>query len=434
MSQMDTIEERTLSKVKWRLAPYVCLLFFIAYIDRTNLGYAALEMNKDLGISAVAYGALTSVFYLPYFLFEIPSNMLLNRYGARRWLARIMITWGIVTCLAMFVHNYLHIAAVRFFLGMMEAGFLPGVMFYYTLWLPQRERAKAVALFYLAIPISTIIGAPVAGWILDHAHFFGYSGWRWLFMIEGIPAIIVGFCTLFYLTDRPSEAKWLAEEERGWLTEELKKEDIKKKEARHLKLKDIFANLRTWRLGIIYAFLAIPGSGINFFLPMVIKDFSKASNTSVGFLMMIPPVFAAAIMVLLSRHSDKTGERKYHTSAAAACGLVGLLLAALAPSPVVKMIGIILGVAAVYSVMPPFWALVGLSLTGSAAAVGMAIISSCNAFGSFLGGFGAGYMQSISSNAVLAYYGVCYVIALILLLTLRVRREEKIVTEGTATG
>ena len=150
MSQMDTIGERTLSKVKWRLVPFVCLLFFIAYIDRTNLGYAALEMNKELGISDVAYGALTSVFYLPYFIFEVPSNMLLNRYGARKWLARIMITWGIVTCLAMFVHNYLQIAAVRFFLGMMEAGFLPGIMFYFTLWLPQRERAKAIALFISA--------------------------------------------------------------------------------------------------------------------------------------------------------------------------------------------------------------------------------------------------------------------------------------------
>ena len=424
MNQIDAFGEKIISKVKWRFIPFLFLLYFVNYLDRSNLGFAALGMNKELGISMIAYGALTSVFYLPYFLFEVPSNMLLNRYGARKWIARILITWGIVTCLAMWVHNYWQIAAVRFFLGMMEAGFLPGIMFYFTLWFPQRERARVIGIFTSALPISLIVAAPISGWILDHVHWFGYSGWRWLFMIEGIPAVILGICTLFYLTSQPSEAKWLSAEEKNWLIEEIKKEDVKKKE--HVKIKEIFSNLRTWRLGIVYGFSSVAASGMTLFLPMVVKEFSKGSNTLVGFLMMLPPGFAAIFTILVGWSSDKTKERKYHASGAFAVGLIGLLMSAISPNPVVKMIGIILGQSAVFSFMPPFWALSSLFLSGTSAAVGMAIISSCNAFGSFAGGFGSGYFKSIGNNALLAYYACALLIGLILLLTLRVKGEKKV--------
>ncbi len=430
MRQMDVLGERVISKVKWRLVPFLCLLYIINFVDRTNLGYAALTMNKELGISMVAYGALASIFFVPYFLCEVPSNMLLNRYGARRWIARIMITWGIVTSLTMWVQSYWQIAGVRFLLGMMEAGFLPGVIFYLTVWLPQRERAWAIAVFSLGMPITILIAAPVSGWILDHVHLLGYSGWRWLFLIEGVPAVIVGFCALFYLTERPSEAKWLTEEERNWLTEEIKQEDAKKKEAKHVKLREIFSSLRTWRIGLIYCIMSMAAMGMGgFFLPLVVKEFSKASNTSVGLLMMIPPLFGAVAMVLWAWHSDKTMERKYHASIAMAVGVVGLLMAAMVPNPVVKMIGITLGMMAVYGVVGPFWAIPTLYLAGTSAAVGMAIISSCNAFGQFIAGFISGYLMHISGNAVLAYYGICYVISAMLLLTLRIKKGEAAATE-----
>ena len=328
---MGTIGERTLSKVKWRLVWFVFLLDFINFLDRSNLGWAALGMNKELGISMVAYGALTSVFYLPYLLFEVPSNMLLKRYGARKWIARIMITWGIATCLGIFVRSYFQIAAVRFVLGMMEAGFFPGLMFYFTLWLPLREKAKVVSFISLGMPISLLVGAPVSGWILDHVHLFGLSGWRWLFMIQGVPAIILGLCTLFYMTSQPSEAKWLSEEEKHWLMEELKKEDVKKKEARRVKLREIFSSLITWRLGFIYGFCSM-ANGMTMFLPLVIKDFARVSNTSVGLLLMLPPGFAIIAMVLLGWHSDKTMERKYHVLAAMVTGSIGLFMAALSPT------------------------------------------------------------------------------------------------------
>ncbi|HVN97095.1 MAG TPA: MFS transporter [Syntrophorhabdaceae bacterium] len=419
---MDAIGRRTIRRVKWRLLPFICVLYFINMIDRSTVSYAALTMNKELGISMVAFGMLTSIFALPYFLCEVPSNMLLNRYGARRWIARIMITWGIVTSLAMWAQNYWHIAAVRFLLGMMEAGFLPGIMFYLTVWLPQRERAWAIAMFSLALPLNTLVGSPVSGLVLDHVHWFGYSGWRWLFVFDGVPAVILGIFALFYLTDRPSEAGWLSEEEKNWLTEEIKKEDAKKREARRVKITEIFSSLRTWKIGIVYLFMSLAGAGMGYFLPMVIKEFSKVSNTSVGLLMMIPAIVGGVFMVTWSWHSDRTMERKYHAVIAMGLGIIGLLMASMVPSPVIKMMGITLGMMALFGVVGPFWAIPSLYLAGTSAAVGMAIISSCNALGQFLGGFCNGYLMKVGGNAVLAFSGACYVISMIVLLTLHIRR------------
>ncbi len=433
MSQMNTLGERTLSKVKWRLVPFTCLLMFITYIDRANLSYAALTMNKELAISNVMFGALTSCFFISYFIFEVPSSMFLRRYGARKWIARILITWGIVTFLTMFVQTYFQIASARFLLGVMEAGFLPGIMFYFTLWLPQRDRGKAYSLFYIGQPAGVLIGAPCSGWILDHVHILGLSSWRWLFTIEGVLSVIIGIFTLFLLTGQPSEAKWLSEAEKNWLIEEIKKEDVKKKEARHVKLKEIFSSLKTWRLGLIYAFMSMSAAGLAFFLPLIVKDFSKVSNTSVGLLLMIPPAFALVAMVLWGLHSDKTMERKYHAAAAVACGLVGLLMAAMVPNVVLKMAGITLGMMAVFSVIGPFTAIPSLYLAGSGAAVGMAIVSTCNAFGQFISTFISGYLMSISSDAALAYYGLCYVVALILLLTLGIKKGDVAASDDLIT-
>jgi len=430
MSQAGTIGERAVGRVKWHLVPLLFVLYIINWMDRVNLGYAALTMNKELAISSAALGALGASFFISYFIFEVPSNMLLNRYGARKWLARIMVSWGIVTILTGFAQNYWHVYIARFLLGMMEAGFFPGVVFYISLWIPQKQRARVIAAFMLALPASNIIAAPASTWILDNIHYFGLSGWRWLFVLEGLPAVLFGVITFFYLTDRPSEAKWLTEGERNWLVNEIKKEDEAKEGARHVRLKDMFSNMRTWRLGIIYLFLGMVGAGLPLWLPTIVKEFSKVSNTSVGLLLLIPYVVSAIAMVFWGWHSDKKMERKYHAAIAIVCGAVGLFMAATVPNVTLEMIGVVVAVTGYTALLPPFWSIPGLYLAGASAAVGYAIINSCLSLGAFMAGYISGYLRGIGNGAVLSYFGICYMIALALLLTLSLKQAGKLSFKG----
>ena len=425
MHQMKNIGEGTIKKIKWRLLPFLFLLYIINYIDRTNFGFAALTMNQELGISSAAFGVLASIFYLPYFFFEVPSNILLVRYGARKWIARIIITWGIVTVLVMFAQNYWHLAAFRFFLGLAEAGFFPGIIFYFTLWFPERHRASVIALFMLSLPVSNIISAPVSTWIIDNMHLMGLSGWRWLFVLEGLPAIFLGVVTLFYLPDKPGDAKWLTQEEKKWLTDELAKEDAQKKGSHHVKWAEMFSNLRVWRLGIIYFFLTVVADGLAMWLPTIIKDFSKISNTSVGWLIAGPYLIAAVAMVFWGWHSDKTMERKYHAVISIVVGATGLFMAAIAPTLTLKMVGVLLTAVGSRTLLGPFWSIPSLFLTGTSAAVGTAIINSCNSAGGFVGSLVTGYLKTIGNNStVLIFYSICYILALTLLITLPLSKKK----------
>jgi len=427
MNPVEAIGVRTMSKIKWRLIPFVLILYIINYIDRSNIGFAALTMNKELAISASAFGALSAVFFVPYFFCEVPSNLLLHRYGARKWIARIMVTWGIVTTLAMFAQNYWHIYAVRFFLGMMEAGFFPGILFYFTLWFPQKERAKVVALFMLAMPASNFIAAPISGWILDSIHWLGLGGWRWLFFWEGVPAVILGIITWFFLTNSPDEAKWLTAEEKKWLITKLEQENTTKSGGgtRHVKFMEMFSDLRVWRIGIIYMVFAMASNALMMWNAIIIKDFAQVSNTTVGFLSMVPSLFGMIAMPLWAMHSDKTGERKYHVIIAISVATIGALLTVFGPNPTVKLIGLVINSIGSLSALGPFWTIPTLFLAGASAAIGTAVINSCNSLGGFFTGYITGYLKgAFGSNGVLLFVCLCYIVGMVILATMPLKKEE----------
>lgn len=429
MGSFELPGERTINKIKWRLIPFLFILYIINVMDRANLSYAALTMNRELNISPVAYGALSSVFFIPYFLFEVPSNILLHRFGARKWLARIMVSWGIVTSAAMYSNGFTYIATVRFLLGMMEAGFFPGVIFYFTLWFPQRERAKVIAFFMMALPVSGFIVSPLSGWILDNLNWMGHSGWRWLFFLEGLPAVLFGVLTWFYLTDSPQEAKWLSNEEKDWLVTEMERENIMKSGNGnvHVKFLQMFTDIRVWRIAVIYLFMAMAAATMAAWTPIIIKDFSKASNTEVGLLGMIPNLFAMIAMPLWAWHSDKTGERKIHAVISIVVSFVGALMAAIAVSPLLKMTGLVFILVGATSMMGPFWTIPTLFLTGASAAIGTAVINSCNSFGGFIATFISGFIQSrFGFSGVLLFVCMCYILSIFLTATLPMKHHKNL--------
>ncbi len=428
MSQAELLGLRTISKIKWRLIPFLFVLYIINAMDRGNLSYAALTMNRELNISPAAFGALSSIFFIPYFLFEVPSNILLHRFGARKWIARIMVSWGIVTSAAMFSNKFAHIATVRFFLGMMEAGFFPGVLFYFTIWFPQRERGKVIAFFMMALPVSGFISSPFSGWILDNVNWLSLSGWRWLFFLEGLPAILFGIITWFFLTDHPHQAKWLSYEEKTWLITEMERENAAKSGGgkKHVKFKEMFTDTRVWRIGVIYLFMAMAAATMFTWTALIIKDFAKVSNTGVGLLGMIPNLFAMIAMPLWAWHSDKTGERKMHSATSMVVCFAGALIVALSASPVIKMAGMVLIQVGSTSMMGPFWTIPTLFLTGASAAIGTAVINSCNSFGGFFAAFISGFIKArFGFTGVLLFISACYILSIYLTATLPLNQQKK---------
>ena len=326
------IETKTIQKLRQRILPFVLLLLVVALIDRNNIGLAALTMNRELAITSQQFGLVFGMFFIGYLIFEIPSNLLLHRIGARVWIARILLSWGIVATLTGLVQTVQQLYVLRFLLGLAEAGYFPGIVLYLTYWFPQRERARALALLLVAAPITTILGAPISGFILDHTHWLGISSWRWLLILEGAPAIILGALTYVLLPSNPQEATFLTADEKQWIRDELGHEERRKLESRRYSSLQALVSGRVWHLVLIYFGLMIGLYTLNSWAPQLVKSLSSQySNTVVGLLLAIPNLFALAVMVAVSRSSDRRLERRYHVAIPAVVGAVALLLLGTTP-------------------------------------------------------------------------------------------------------
>ena len=394
----DAMEAPTVAKVMRRLIPFIVLLYLLNYLDRVNVAFAKLTMNQDLGFSESAYGLGAGIFFVSYFLCEVPSNLIMDRVGARLWIARIMVSWGVISSCMMFVHAPWMFYLLRFLLGAAEAGFAPGILLYFTYWIPVRQQGKAVAWFLTSIALAGLVGSPLAGLLLklDGASFFGrpLAGWQWLFLLEGIPSIVMGFVVLLVLTDRPEQAKWLTEEERNWLTGCLNRERQERLgHGRHSLLHGL-SDGKVWLLNLTYYLLMFAFQCLNFWLATVVKSVTGLQdNFKVGLLTAIPFLAAAIAMVVVGRHSDRTGERRYHVAFCAVAAAVGFVLAAMTSNPVLAIAGLTLAAAGNFSTLGPFWAIPPLFLTGTAAAAGIALINSIGNLGGFLGPYLMGYLK-----------------------------------------
>jgi MFS transporter, ACS family, tartrate transporter len=387
----------TLRRVWLRLLPFLFLLYVVAYLDRINVGFAALQMKTALGISDAVYGFGAGVFFLGYVTFEIPSNLIMERVGARRWIARIMITWGLISSCMMFVRSPLSFYALRFLLGVAEAGFFPGIILYLTYWFPNSARARAVAGFMMAGPISAVIGAPLSGLLLDLHGWHGLQGWQWLFVLEGIPAIILGFVVLAYLDDRPAKARWLSEPERASLEDWIAAERGTTA-AGHRSFGEAAVNPRVWLLGLLYLALNICSYGLSLWLPQVIKSIFGSSNRVVGMIVAAPYLAASIAMVLAGRHSDKSGERAWHVAIGGFAAAIALVGAAYANSGVSATIAFAVAIVSKNTMLGPFWAIPTRWLSGAAAAGGIALINSIGNTGGFLGPYLIGLLRTYTGD------------------------------------
>lgn len=387
-------------KVTLRLIPFLFLLYLLNFLDRVNVGFAALSMNRDLGYGPAVYGLGAGIFFIGYCLFEVPSNLVLYRTGARIWIARIMVTWGIVAALMMLVKSPLSFYGFRFLLGVAEAGFFPGIIYYLTWWYPARERARAYAWFLAAIPICGVIGGPISGALLGLDGAMGLTGWQWLFLLEGIPSILVGLLVLKFLPDRPSDARWLTALEQEALERELAAEREAHHESHAASLQVALRKPIVWVLGLVYFSLIVAVYGFALWLPQLIKAAGEFTNVEVGWLTAVPYAVAAVGMVLIGRHSDRTGERHMHLAIPALVGACGFLLVSTAEGTGWLVAALCLAAFGVLGWLGPFWALPTAFLKGEAAAGGVALINSMGAFGGFVGPYLLGKLKESSGNFV----------------------------------
>jgi ACS family tartrate transporter-like MFS transporter len=382
-----------LARIRRRLLPFTFLLYIVAYLDRINVGFAALQMNRDLGLGDAEFGLGAGVFFIGYFLFEIPSNLILERVGARAWIARIMISWGAVAMAMAMVRGAPSFYLLRFLLGVAEAGFFPGIIVYLTYWFPAPQRARAIALFMTASALAGVIGGPVSGALLATGGRLGLAGWQWLFILEGLPSVILGVVVLFYLDDRPGDAKWLTKEEKRWLAETLARES-----AREHRLIRGLTNARVWLLALLYFAIVTGLYGVTMWLPQIVKGLGTLGNLGVGFVSTVPFLAAAAAMVKVGQSSDRRGERRWHVALSAFAGAAGLMLSALVHNPLVALAALSLGAAGIWGTMGPFWSMPSEHLGGTAAAAGIALINSVGNLGGFVGPYLVGMVRQTSQS------------------------------------
>jgi ACS family tartrate transporter-like MFS transporter len=416
-----SIGMQAIRKVRIRILPFLFLLYVICFLDRVNIGFAALTMNRDLAIASEQFGLLTGIFFIGYFLFEVPSNLLLHKIGARIWIARILISWGCIATVTGFVQNVHQLYWARFLLGLAEAGYVPGVYLYLTYWFPKREQARAIALFLLGLPASNIVGSPLSGYILDHVHWLGVGSWRWLLILEGIPPILFGFLTYFVLPSRPQEAGFLTREEKDWIQTELRNEEQGKLKGRQHSVLETFMNGRVWYLVLIYSGLMIGRYTMSFWTPQIIKSLSSGySNTTVGLLVMIPSLLAAIAMVGISRSSDRRLERKFHAALPVLAAALALALLATTRSPVFAVALLSFVEIGLCGCMGPFWAMPSGFLSGAAVATGFALINSVGNLGGFVGPSMVGFInqRTGSIDSGLEFVSACMLASFALLVFL----------------
>ena len=421
----QSIRDRVMRKATWRLIPFMGILYFVAFLDRVNIGFAALSMNEDLGFSATVYGIGAGIFFIGYFLFEVPSNIMLEKVGARRWIARIMVTWGAISAAMAFVQGPTSFYTLRFLLGLAEAGFFPGMILYLTYWFPAAYKARIVGAFLIAIPLSSVIGAPISTMLLG-LEGFGLKGWQWLFIIEGLPSVFLGFTVLFFLTDKPEKASWLTREEKDWLGGVLAEEERLREREHKLGLMQTLTHGRIWVFSFIYFGILIGLYGLSLWLPQIIKGFGDLSNIQVGLLTMIPYFFAAVAMYLWGLHSDLTGERIWHVSLPAFLGAAGLAASGFLDSPVLALVSLTVSAIGIYSSLPTFWTLPTAMLSGTAAAAGIALINSVGNLGGYFGPFLVGYLKDKTQNYAYGLLALAAFIAFSGALTIIIRPKQKL--------
>jgi D-galactonate transporter len=421
-----SLRDRTIRKLNMRIVLFCFICFIVNYLDRVNIGFAALHMNDDIGLTPYMFGLGAGIFFIGYLAFEIPSNMILHKVGPRIWIARIMVTWGIVSCAMAFVQGPTSFYILRFLLGVAEAGFAPGVLLYLTYWFPAKERGRATALFMAATVLSIVIGAPISGWLIDAGEgLFGLHGWQAMFILEGLPAIVLGVITFFYLVDSPQkDSKWLAADERAWLLEQLAEDEKNTQPDTRHSLREIFSDFRVWLLTLVYMFNGIAVYGVIMWLPQIVKTFGLTTLQS-GFVSAVPFIFAAFGLVFISRSSDRTGERKIHTAISGLFGGLFLAASALAPNPYLGLLLLCICAFFLWSYLGVFWTMPTQFLTGAAAAGGLAAINGFAQIGGFTGPYIVGWVKTAtdSFSISLLVLAIFPIISFFLCMSLKAKRD-----------
>ncbi|MEE4481671.1 MFS transporter [Serratia ficaria] len=402
----NDLEKKVMRKITLRIIPFIMLLYFIAFLDRVNIGFAALTMNQDLGFSPMVFGLGAGIFFLGYFLFEVPSNLILHKVGARIWIARVMITWGLVSGCMAFVQGTTSFYVLRFLLGVAEAGFFPGIILYLSYWFPSVKRAQVTAIFMAAAPLSTALGSPISAALLEMHGLMGFAGWQWMFVLEAIPALLLGIVVLFWLTDRPAKAKWLTEEERTWLQNTMQAEEQARAGGQsHSSTWRGLADKRVLALALVYFGTSAGLYTLGIWAPQIIHGFG-ASSLEIGFLNAFPAVIGVVAMILWARHSDRTRERSWHVIAACLLAAAGLIYAGSVSTLFSVIIALTLVTVGISASKPPLWSMPTLFLSGPAAAAGIAAINSIGNLGGFVGPMMIGIIRQQTGSYTWGLYFV----------------------------
>ena len=378
------LEPAVVSRLMWRLMPFLFLLYIIAYLDRINMSFAVLQMRGQLGLSERAIGRAGGIFFIGYFFFQLPSNLVLEKFGVRRWISVLMITWGVISCLMVFIRGPISFYTMRFLLGAAEAGFFPGMILYMKRWFPASARARAVAWFMTANPLAGVFGSPISGALLG-LHGGGLSGWQWMFLIEGLPAIVFGAAVFWTLADHPHEADWLKNDEKEWLLARLASEQRLEAAVSQRDFWRVLVSWRIWLLSVVYFGVSTTMYGVTLWLPSVIRSFSGLSYSWTGAIAVLPFLITVVVMVLVGIRSDRMGERRWHTAIPAFTAAAGMVIAAYGSSTLVVVTGLALGMAFAEAMCGPFWAMATSRMSGLSAAAGIAVINSLANLGGYFG-------------------------------------------------